>query len=75
MTTDARQKQMDDPDVHKARSKATARPTNRTSSRNGTGVDENGMPNDPVATAQDKKAPTRTSRRGEESAIGELANW
>ena len=47
-------KQQDDPDVHKGAVEGD-RPTDEQQfNPSGDGVDENGMPDDPVATAQDK---------------------
>ncbi len=47
-------KQADDPDVHKGAIEGD-RPNDEQNvePRNKSGVDENGMPNDPVATAED----------------------
>ena len=47
-------KQADDPDVHKGAIEGD-RPTDEQNvePRNKSGVDENGMPNDPIATAED----------------------
>ena len=65
---------MNDPDVHKGAIEGD-RPTDEQNvSNNGEGVDQNGLPNDPVATARTKSARTRTRRRGEQSQHGEFAN-
>ena len=57
-------KQMDDPDIHKGAIEGDRRPTSRTSSNKGKGVDKNGLPNDPVATAQDKEGANADKSQG-----------
>ncbi len=47
-------KQQDDPDVHKGATEGDKPSDEQTGNPNGDGVDENGMPDDPVATAEDK---------------------
>ena len=47
-------KQMDDPDIHKGAIEGDRPLDEQNANPNGDGVDENGLPNDPVATAQDK---------------------
>jgi hypothetical protein len=46
--------QMDDPDIHKGAIEGDRPSDEQNANPNGDGVDENGLPNDPVATAQDK---------------------
>ena len=47
-------KQQDDPDVHKGAIEGDRPTDEQTGNPNGPGIDQNGLPNDPVATAQDK---------------------
>jgi len=46
-------KQQDDPDVHKGAIEGDRPNDEQQFNPNGEGVDENGMPNDPVAIAED----------------------
>ena len=46
-------KQQDDPDVHKGAIEGDTPTDEQIGNPNGDGVDENGMPDDPVATAED----------------------
>jgi hypothetical protein len=52
--TEMAKKQQDDPDVHKGAIEGDRPTDEQQSNPHGDGVDENGMPNDPVATAEDK---------------------
>lgn len=47
-------KQQDDPDVHKGAVEGDRPSDKQQGNPNGDGVDANGLPNDPVATAEDK---------------------
>ena len=47
-------KQQDDPDVHKGAIEGDRPTTNKWATRNGDGIDENGLPDDPIATAEDR---------------------
>jgi hypothetical protein len=47
-------KQRDDPDVHKGAIEGDRPSDEQHSNPNGDGVDENGLPDDPVATAEDE---------------------
>jgi hypothetical protein len=47
-------KQQDDQDVHKGAIEGDKPGDEQQGNRNGDGVDANGLPNDPVATAEDK---------------------
>ena len=47
-------KQQDDPDVHKGAIEGDRPTDEQIGNPNGDGVDENGLPDDPVATAQDE---------------------
>ena len=46
-------KQQDDPDVHKGAIEGDRPHDEQYGNPNGDGVDENGLPDDPVATAED----------------------
>jgi len=62
MTMD--QKQADDPAVHKGAIEGD-RPSDEQNVENkGKGVDKNGMPNDPVAQAQDKEGANADDSQG-----------
>jgi hypothetical protein len=52
--TPTAKKQMDDPDIHKGAIEGDRPSDEQNGNPNGDGVDENGLPNDPVATAQDR---------------------
>jgi hypothetical protein len=47
-------KHQDDPDVHKGAVEGDKPGDKQTGNPHGTGVDENGLPDDPVATAEDQ---------------------
>lgn len=47
-------KQQDDQDVHKGAIEGDRPDQEQQGNPNGDGVDDNGLPNDPVATAEDK---------------------
>jgi hypothetical protein len=47
-------KQQDDPDVHKGATEGDKPTDEQIGNPNGDGVDENGLPDDPVATAEDE---------------------
>jgi hypothetical protein len=47
-------KQLDDPDVHKGAIEGDRPADEQHGNQHGGGVDENGLPDDPVATAQDE---------------------
>ncbi|MGZ7042706.1 MAG: hypothetical protein ACXVH7_13015 [Thermoanaerobaculia bacterium] len=55
MTTRVSNTQMDDPDIHKGAIEGDRPSDEQNVNNKGKGVDKNGMPNDPVATAQDKE--------------------
>ena len=47
-------KQQDDPDVHKGAVEGDRPTDEQQSNPNGDGIDDNGMPDDPVASAEDE---------------------
>ncbi len=47
-------KQQDDPDVHKGAIEGDRPSDEQVGNPAGSGVDENGLPDDPIATAQDE---------------------
>lgn len=47
-------KQQDDPDAHKGAIEGDRPTDEQQGNPHGDGVDDNGLPNDPVATAEDK---------------------
>ena len=55
MTTSPSTRQTDDPDIHKGAIEGDRPSDEQNVSNKGKGIDKNGMPNDPVATAQDKE--------------------
>ena len=59
----------------KARSKAIAARDEQIGNPHGDGVDADGLPNDPIATAEDRIGANEDESQGEESAIGELETW
>jgi hypothetical protein len=62
--TETAQKQMNDPEIHKGAIEGD-RPTDEQNvDPRGTGVDKNGLPNDPVATAQDKEGANADETQG-----------
>jgi hypothetical protein len=57
-------KQTNDPDIHKGAIEGD-RPTDEQNVNNkGKGIDQNGMPNDPVATAQDRVGANEDESQG-----------
>jgi hypothetical protein len=54
MTTTPTTPQNDDQDAHKGAIESDKPQDNQTGNPAGSGVDKNGLPNNPVATAQDK---------------------
>ena len=62
--TEMANKQQDDPDVHKGAVEGD-RPTDEQQfNPNGDGVDENGMPDDPVAIAEDAEGANADKTQG-----------
>ena len=63
--TDTAQKQMNDPEIHKGaiESDRPSQDTNVENKGKG-GVDKEGMPNDPVAQAQDKEGANADNSQG-----------
>ncbi len=63
--TPAARKQMDDPDIHKGAIEGD-RPSDEQNvePKGDGGVDANGLPNDPVATAQDKEGANADETQG-----------
>jgi hypothetical protein len=47
-------RQQDDPDIHKGAIEGDKPGDEQNVSNKGKGVDKNGLPNDPIATAQDR---------------------
>ncbi|HEX3702739.1 MAG TPA: hypothetical protein VHU82_05375 [Vicinamibacterales bacterium] len=47
-------KQQDDPDIHKGAIEGDKPGDEQQGNPNGDGIDDNGMPDDPVATAEDE---------------------
>ncbi len=56
--------QMDDPDIHKGAIEGDTPSDEQNVSNKGKGVDKNGLPNDPVATAQDKEGANADRTQG-----------
>ena len=56
--------QMDDPDIHKGAIEGDSPADEQNVSNKGKGVDKNGLPNDPVATAQDKEGANADESQG-----------
>ena len=57
-------KQLNDPDIHKGAVEGD-RPSDEQNVRNkGTGIDKNGIPNDPVSTAQDANGANADGTQG-----------
>jgi hypothetical protein len=52
--TETAKKQMNDPEIHKGAIEGDRPSDEQNVSNTGAGVDKNGMPNDPKATAQDR---------------------
>ena len=49
-----RTKQQDDPDAHKGATEGTRPSDKQPGNPHGDGLDEDGLPNDPIATAEDR---------------------
>ena len=47
-------KQQDDPDIHKGAVEGDRPTDEQQSNPNGDGIDDNGMPDDPIASAEDE---------------------
>ena len=62
--TETVQKQMNDPAAHKGAIEGDHPSDEQNVDRRGTGVDKNGLPNDPVATAQDKEGANADETQG-----------
>jgi hypothetical protein len=58
------QKQADDPAVHKGAIEGDRPSDEQNVDHKGKGVDQNGMPNDPVATAQDREGANNDKTQG-----------
>jgi hypothetical protein len=63
VTTTAMKKD-DDPDTHKGATEGDKPSDKQVGNAAGTGVDKNGMPNNPVATAQDEKGANADKTQG-----------
>ena len=57
-------KQLDDPDVHKGAIEGDRPTDEQLGNPNGDGLDENGLPDDPVATAEDRIGATEDDTQG-----------
>jgi hypothetical protein len=57
-------KQQDDQDVHKGAIEGDKPGDEQDGNPAGTGIDKNGLPNDPVATAQDKVGANEDESQG-----------
>ena len=57
-------KQQDDPDVHKGAIEGDKPTDEQIGNPNGDGVDENGMPDDPVAIAEDAEGANADETQG-----------
>jgi hypothetical protein len=57
-------KQQDDPDVHKGAIEGDRPTDEQQGNESGAGVDANGLPDDPVATAQDKVGANEDESQG-----------
>ncbi len=62
--TPTAKKQMDDPDIHKGAIEGDRPSDEQNVSNKSTGVDKEGLPNDPVATAQDEKGANADQTQG-----------
>jgi len=62
--TETAKKQMNDPEIHKGAIEGDRPSDEQNVSNTGKGVDANGLPNDPVATAQDKEGANADSTQG-----------
>jgi hypothetical protein len=58
------QKPQDDPDTHKGATEGETPADEEKGNPAGTGIDKNGMPNDPIATAQDKVGANEDESQG-----------
>jgi hypothetical protein len=63
MTSTAK-KQMNDPEIHKGAIEGDRPSDEQNVSNEGTGVDTNGLPNDPKATAQDREGANSDKTEG-----------
>jgi hypothetical protein len=57
-------KQLDDPDIHKGAVEGDKPTDNQAGNPHGDGVDENGLPDDPVATAEDAEGANADKTQG-----------
>lgn len=57
-------KQMDDPDIHKGAIEGDRPSDEQNVEHKGKGVDKEGLPNDPVAQAQDKEGANADKTQG-----------
>jgi len=57
-------KQLNDPDIHKGAIEGDTPSDEQNVANKGKGVDKNGLPNDPVATAQDKEGANADKTQG-----------
>ena len=57
-------KQLDDPDIHKGAVEGDKPTDKQRGNPHGDGLDENGMPNDPVATAEDAEGANADKTQG-----------
>jgi hypothetical protein len=62
--TETAQKQMNDPDIHKGAIEGDRPSDEQNVEHKGKGVDTNGLPNDPVAQAQDKEGANADETQG-----------
>ena len=62
-----------DPDIHKGAIEGDHPADEQQGNPHGDGIDKNGMPNDPVATARTQSARMRTTLRVEKFATYDLA--
>jgi hypothetical protein len=58
------QTQLDDQDIHKGAIEGDRPSDEQNVNNKGKGVDQNGLPNDPVATAQDKEGANADNTEG-----------
>jgi hypothetical protein len=57
-------KQLNDPDIHKGAIEGDRPSDEQNVSNKGKGVDKNGLPNDPIATAQDAEGANADKAQG-----------
>jgi hypothetical protein len=62
--TETARKQLNDPEIHKGAIEGDRPSDEQNVDRRGTGVDKNGIPNDPVATAEDKEGANADKTQG-----------